>query len=445
MEEKNQNISILESAKIAKQKSYLLASSTLKERNLFLSKLLTLLGNKSDFLISENKKDLQKAKADNLLTSVVKRLELNESKIKTMMDGIRQLILLDDPLGVVQLDRLLDEDLRLTRISVPVGLIGVIFESRPDAFIQIATLAIKSGNCAILKGGKEATHSNLALFSLIKETAIECDKELGKDIFKETIVLAQNREQINSLLALDDVIDLMIPRGSNELVKYIKEHTKIPVLGHADGICHFYIDKEVNIDEAVKLCLDAKTQYPAVCNAIETILVHKEVAAVFLPKLKKAFCEDNPNCFVEIRGDKECCLIIDVNKASEEDWHTEYGDLIVSIKVVSSITEAVNHINHYGSHHSDGIASTNAESCNYFMENVDSSTVMCNASTRFADGFRYGFGAEVGISTSKIHARGPVGLEGLTIYKYQLVGNGNIVSDYVTGRKKFLHKDIDRP
>lgn len=432
---------IKEKACSAKKKSYSLCASSLQERNLFLEKLLILLKQKASFIIDENKKDLCCAKEQNLSTAMVKRLELSSSKIDTMIASIKQLILLPDPLGVVQIDRLLDNDLRLTRLSVPVGLIGVIFESRPDAFIQIATLAIKSGNCVILKGGKEATFSNNALFSLVQEASQQADKEIGKSIFEGTIVLAQNREEINALLSLDEVIDLMIPRGSNELVRYIKEHTKIPVLGHADGICHFYIDKEVNIDQAITLCVDGKTQYPAVCNALETILVHKDIAPLFLPLLKEAFSKD-PMKVVEIRGDETCCSIIEANKAIDEDWSSEYGDLIVSIKVVNDIDEAITHINRYGSHHTDGIATTNIQSANYFMETVDSSTVTTNASTRFADGFRYGFGAEVGISTSKIHARGPVGLEGLTIYKYRLVGDGNIVSDYVLGKKNFLHKDL---
>jgi glutamate-5-semialdehyde dehydrogenase len=319
----------------------------------------------------------------------------------------------------------------LYKVSVPIGVIGVIFESRPDALIQIASLCLKSGNAVILKGGQEARQTNSELYQAICQ-ALEATDVLSKD----SVQLMETREEINELLKLDEYIDLMIPRGSNQLVRYIKEHTKIPVLGHADGICHLYIDRESDEQMALDVTFDAKCQYPAVCNAIETLLVHEAVAGSFLPRLRERLKE------VELRGDERTRGIISVTPATEEDWATEYNDLILSIKIVSSLPEAVEHINRYGSHHTDGIITGNQAAAEQFMNLVDSASVMWNCSTRFADGFRYGFGAEVGISTNKIHARGPVGLEGLTIYKYKLLGSGQPVAAYAEGKKKFTHKTL---
>ena len=326
----------------------------------------------------------------------------------------------------------LDKGLILEKVSAPIGVIAVIFESRPDALLQISTLCIKSGNAVILKGGSEAERTNKILADTITAAIEKVDAG-----FKDAVQLLFTREQVRKLLQLDYLVDLVIPRGSNELVTSIQASTKIPVMGHAAGICHTYVHSDADIDMAVRLCHDAKCQYPAVCNAMETLLVHKDIAADFLPKMAKSFQEVQ----VELRGDDRTRKHIDAKRATEEDWDTEYNDLIISIKVVSSLDEAVEHINEHGSHHTDAIVTNSAAIAEDFMGRVDSASVMWNASTRFADGYRYGLGAEVGISTNKTHARGPVGLEGLLIYKYRLKGSGHIVADYVgKGANKFTHR-----
>ncbi len=320
----------------------------------------------------------------------------------------------------------------LVRESCPIGVIGVIFESRPDAMVQISTLCLKSGNCAILKGGSEAAKTNKVLFEIIHQAAVAAGMP------ESCMMQAEAREEISELLNCNESVDLLIPRGSNSFVQYIMSNTKIPVMGHADGICHIYADKELDVEKSVKIIVDSKTQYTAVCNAVETLLVHKEAAGELLPVLNKAFQEKN----VEVRGTKEIRDIIDCEEAAEEDFATEYLDLIISVKTVENIEEAIEHINRYGSHHTDCILTEDQAAMQQFMQYVDSAGVYCNCSTRFADGYRYGFGAEVGISTSKLHARGPVGLEGLCTYKYKLFGNGNIVEDYAGGKREFHFKDI---
>ena len=424
-------ISIKEAAISAKEKSYALSSIPIEIRNRVLLQISNKLRNDTPLILSENKKDLDYAIENRLGQALIKRLTLSKDKIEEMAVGLEGLIQLSDPLGKLDMKRELDKGLILYRESVPIGLIGVIFESRPDAFIQIASLCIKSGNSAILKGGSEAINSNKILFELIEAVLNKVDTR-----FEGSIVLAQTRDDIKELLALDDVIDLMIPRGSNALVKYIKENTRIPVLGHADGICHIYVDKTADIDMAVSLIEDSKCQYPAVCNAVETVLLNSEIAQEIAPLLAKKMAS------VELRGDLKVCSIIDIKAATKKDWETEYNDLILSIKIVENVEQAITHINKYGSHHTDCIISNDNNSVDTFFKLVDSSTVMHNSSTRFADGFRYGFGAEVGISTNKIHARGPVGLEGLTIYRYRLVGNGHCVRAYADGKLNFTHKDI---
>lgn len=432
--------SIEKTAFSAKQKSFALGASSIDERNGVLLRLAALLRENQDQIFQENKKDLKRSQEEGLSSVMLKRLELTPAKIAQMAKSVEEVAALADPLGVVQIHRQLDQDLILKRYSVPVGLIGVIFEARPESLIQIASLCLKSGNCAILKGGKEAVNSNQILYQLILQASIQSDQELGKSLFEGTVVLVETRDQINQLLKLDHLIDLMIPRGSNALVQFVKEHTKIPVLGHADGICHYYVDEEVDLEEALLLVADSKTQNPAVCNAIETLLVHQAIAPTFLPLLQKKFSD--PQMPVSLLGDERASTLLSIPLASEEDWATEYDDFILSIKIVDSIDEAVDHINRYGSHHTDAIATTNEKKAAYFISRVNSSSVMHNASTRFADGFRYGFGAEVGISTAKIHARGPVGLEGLTLYQYCLQGKGHCVKDYVDGNKMFHHKDL---
>lgn len=425
-------MTIQEMAKTMKLASPFMSATDVSVRNRALQAVADKILEKKDAIIEANEKDLAKAKEDGIPDSVQKRLRFGDKKINDVVAGIKDLIGLEDPVGKVQLQRELDADLLLTRVSCPIGVIGVIFESRPDAMVQISTLCIKSGNCAILKGGSEALNTNRVVFNIIKEAAVRAGIPEG------ALFQVEAREEINELLSCHEYVDLLIPRGSNSFVQYIMNNTKIPVMGHADGICHIYADKSLDIDQAIKVIVDSKTQYTSVCNATETLLVHKDIANELLPELNKVFKEK----MVEVRGTKEVKDIIDCNDATEEDFATEYLDLIISIKNVNDIDEAIDHINKYGSHHTDCIVTKDAAAAEKFMNLVDSAGVYWNCSTRFADGYRYGFGAEVGISTGKIHARGPVGLEGLCTYKYKLVGHGNIVADYAEGRKQFNFKDI---
>jgi glutamate-5-semialdehyde dehydrogenase len=424
-------MTVLEQAQAAKRASFRLAGASTELKNRALAAIADALDRNRSRILEENRKDQEQARKTGLKDSLFKRLVLTDQKIDQIVESVRDVARLEDPVGKTLLARELDKGLVLRKTTVPIGVIGVIFESRPDVLVQISSLCVKSGNVVILKGGSEALHSNRILFELIRGAA-----EATDPVFKDTLHLVETREQIGELLELDRWIDLMIPRGSNELVRRIQENTKIPVLGHADGICHLYVDREADLDTAVEVAYDAKCQYPAVCNAIETLLVHSGVAEEYLPRLADRLEA------VELRGDERTHGIIGAKTATEEDWSTEYNDLILSIRVVDSLEEAVDHINTYGSHHTDGILTRNETAARRFLSDVDSSSVMWNCSTRFADGFRYGLGAEVGISTGKIHARGPVGLEGLTSTKYILGGSGQIVADYVGGSKRFTHRDL---
>ncbi len=366
---------------------------------------------------------------------LLKRLALDERKITQMADGVRAVAALPDPLGVARMATLLDEELTLRRVTCPLGVVAAVFESRPDALVQIASLCLKSGNAAILKGGREAAHTNRLLSELLRDAASSAG-----EIPPAALQLVEAREDVQALLSRDDAVDLLIPRGSNEFVRYIKEHSSIPVLGHADGVCHLYVDEAAETEMAVRLALDAKTQYPAVCNAIETLLVHEKKAGEFLPLAAGALKEKG----VAIRGcDATRAILQNAGAANEEDWKTEYLDLILSVRVVESLAQAVDHVNRYGSRHTDAIVTSDEAAARTFLSRVDAASVMWNASTRLADGFRYGFGAEVGIATDKIHARGPVGLDGLVTYKYQLEGNGHLVSDYEgADARAFLHRPL---
>lgn len=423
-------MNVKEIAKAMKKDAPQLASTQVEERNKALEMIKASLEEHKEDIFKANKEDLQYADENGVTPAVKKRLKFDENKLHDVIAGIDQLISLNDPLHKILLKRELDQDLVLTRISVPIGVIGVIFEARPDALVQISTLCIKSGNCAILKGGKETANTNKALFTLIKEAAIKAG------LPENCLAQAEAHSEIDELLKCEKDVDLLIPRGSNAFVQYIMNNTKIPVMGHADGICHIYVDKDYDINKLVPIIIDAKTQYTAACNAVETILVNRSVAKEVLPVLKAAF-EDNG---VKMRGTEEVNDIISVEIM--DDFHTEYLDLVVSIKLVDDVKEAIEHINFYGSHHTDAIITENEATAKEFMAMVDSAGVYWNVSTRFADGFRYGFGAEVGISTSKLHARGPVGLEGLITYKYQLVGKGQIVADYASGASSFHFKDL---
>ena len=425
-------MTIQEQAALMKLDSSKMAATTSEKRNSALKAIIAALLSNKEAILAANKKDLDEAGKSHVDVPVLKRLKFNEDKLNDVIRGIEDLISLPDPLGSVQMKRELDSDLLLIRESCPIGVIGVIFEARPDAMIQISTLCIKSGNCAILKGGSETLYTNREIFQTIYQAVID------SGLPKNCIFQAEARSEISELLSCHDSVDLLIPRGSNSFVQYIMNHTKIPVMGHADGICHIYADKDLDVEKAVKIIIDSKTQYTAVCNAAETLLVHKDAAEALLPVLSKAFREKN----VEVRGTAAVQQIISCNNATEEDFKTEYLDFIISVKIVDDLEEAIVHINRYGSHHTDCIITENTATAEKFMQYVDSAGVYQNCSTLFADGYRYGFGAEVGISTGKLHARGPVGLEGLCTYKYKLFGNGNIVADYAEGRKSFHFKDL---
>jgi glutamate-5-semialdehyde dehydrogenase len=426
-------------AQNAKLASYKLASLSEDTKNKALLKIAEYIKNNINIILEENKKDL--SEAEKLLTggvltkSLYDRLKLDEEKINVIIKGIEDVVKLEDPINKVLWGMELDKELELYRISCPIGVIGVIFESRPDVVPQIVSLSIKSANSVILKGGIEAFRTNEILVKLITE-ALKTIPEFPEN----TINLIKTREDVKEMLKMDKYIDLVIPRGSNSLVKYIQENTKISVLGHTEGICHIFIDETADLNKTVKICIDSKIQYPAACNAVETILINRNIAEKLLPELISEFKKAE----VVVKGDELTRRIIqDIEKATEEDWETEYSDKIISIKVVDSINNAINHINHYGSGHTDCIITENTENRDLFMNLVDSAGVYCNVSTRFADGFRYGLGAEVGISTNKTHARGPVGLEGLTIYKYKLYGSGQIVAEY-SGKdaRKYIHRKI---
>ncbi len=391
-------------------------------------------------ILAENKKDMQTAEEKKLPAALMKRLELDELKIKEIIWGVQQVAALDDPIGKILLRRELDHGLILTQVTVPIGVIGAIFESRPDAVVQIAALCIKSGNVVIMKGGSEALHSNIILAKIIADACVSAG------LPRHAVQLIENREEVTEMLTLDSDIDLLIPRGSGQFVKYIMQHTKIPVLGHAQGICHVYVDTDAEIEKATAICFDAKCQYPAACNAMEHLLIHRAIAEKFLPVMATQFLAAG----VELRGDTKTLEILKplkskkIKAATDEDWKTEYSDLILSIKIVAGLSDAIAHINTYGSRHTEAIVTENKEHAKTFMNGVDASSVMWNCSPRFADGFRYGKGAEVGISTGKIHARGPVGLEGLVTYKYKLIGNGHVVKNYVgQSAKKFTHRTLD--
>ena len=409
-------------AQCAKQASKKLAflSTTIKNKAL-LNIAEELENNKTD-IFEANKRDLENAKSllesGEINQSTYNRLKLDENKMRDMIQGVIDVYNLDDPIGKTLLQRSLDTGLILSKISCPIGVLGIIFEARPDVITQISALAIKSSNAVILKGGKEAVETNKAIMFAIKNAL---DKT--EDFPQNAITQVFSRDDVKQMLEMDKYIDLIIPRGGNSLVKFIKENTKIPVLGHADGICHIFVDEYADLEKAKRIIIDAKTQYPSACNSVETLLIHKDFSAKdeLLNALKNANIE----------------LIY-----APESWHIEYSDTILSVKEVESLNDAIEHINEFSSGHTEAIITESRENAQYFLSAIDSAGVYHNASTRFADGFRYGFGAEIGISTNKTHARGPVGLEGLTIYKFTLQGNGDIVKDYVNGKKSFNHKDL---
>ena len=422
-----------EIAKKVKADSFLLMASSNEMRNTCLKNIIENLKKDKEHILAENKRDIENARLENISSSILSRLLFDEHKMDTVIAGINDLIKMPDPIGKITLKRELDEGLVLTRTTTPIGVIGVIFEARPDALVQIASLCIKSGNAAILKGGSEALLTNRALFESIKRAVKD------SNLPEYALVQLEARSDVSELLSCYEYVDLLIPRGSNSFVKYIMDNTNIPVMGHADGICHTYVDEDFDLDKSIRILVDAKTQYPSACNTTETILVHKNAVDKLFPRLNKAFNDAKIKVFAHEN-------IIDkfdnAVPATDNSFHTEYLEKTVNVKTVDDIDEAINHINTYGSHHTDAILTNIDSNADYFMNRVDSANVYKNCSTRFADGFRYGFGAEVGISTGKLHARGPVGLEGLCTYKYKLYGNGDIVADYADGKKEFHFKDL---
>jgi glutamate-5-semialdehyde dehydrogenase len=387
-------------------------------------------------ILEANARDVEEAErmlAEGEYTqALVDRLELSESKLTSIAEMVRSVASQRDPLGRTEAACELDDGLELYRVSVPLGVIGTIFESRPDALVQIAALSLKSGNAVILKGGSEARESNRILYETIREATADMPEGWAQ--------LIEARADVDRLLEMDDAIDLVMPRGSSDFVGYIQDSTKIPVLGHTEGVCHVYVDNDADLEMATEIAYDAKVQYPAVCNAVETLLVHEAVAEDFVPAIATRYDDAD----VEVRGDERTRQLIDATAASPEDWETEYGDLIVAVRVVDSLADAIEHVTTYGSKHTDSIVTEDTESARQFMIGLDSASVFHNASTRFSDGYRYGLGAEVGISTGKTHARGPVGLEGLTTYQYYLEGDGHIVGAYAgEDANPFVHEDFE--
>lgn len=427
---------LIDLVKNAKESTYKLQSLNTEIKNYALLEIAKNIEKRKNEIFEANNKDLENAKEllnnKKISLSMFNRLKLDDNKMIDIISGIKDVIKLEEPINKILTETELDDNLILKKVSCPIGLVAVIFEARPDVISQISSLCIKSSNAVILKGGSEGENTNKIIFEIINQVLSDI-----KEFPKNSVNLVFSREDIKNILSMDKYIDLIIPRGSNDLVQYIKANTNIPVLGHADGICHLYIDESANIENALKICLDSKAQYPSACNSVETILINKNIANEFLKELYSLFKENE----IKINGDEEVKKIL-YDIGIVKDWHKEYGDKEVSLKIVDNVEEAYKHINKYSSHHTDSIISENKENIEKFMTFVDSANVYSNVSTRFSDGFRYGFGAEVGISTNKTHARGPVGLEGLTIYKYKLFGNYQIVDDYVSHKSSFKHKRI---
>ena len=413
-----------------------LANIDAADRDAALAAIADAIRDNTDTILAANERDVEDAEAmlaeGEYTQALVDRLKLGEGKLESIAGMVESVADQSDPLGKTLAARELDEDLELYKLSVPIGVVGTIFESRPDALVQIAALALKSGNSVILKGGSEASESNRVLYETIREATAALPEGWA--------TLIEAHEEVDRLLEMDDMVDLVMPRGSSEFVSYIEDNTQIPVLGHTEGVCHVYVDDEADLEMAADIAFDAKVQYPAVCNAVETLLVNEAVAEAFLPTLVERYREAG----VTLRGDPATREIVDIDPATDADWSTEYGDLELAIKLVSDTVDAVEHINTFGSKHTEAIVTEDSERAELFMTGIDAASVFHNASTRFADGYRYGLGAEVGISTGKIHARGPVGLEGLTTYKYYLEGDGQLVATYAgDDAAPFTHREFD--
>ena len=433
---------LLKQTKSARQAAQSLATTPTEQKDTLLQKLAQAIRQRQATILEENQKDMvvsqQMVRKGELSESAYRRMLLSPSKIEQIATSVEAVAKLDDPVGQVELGTRLDEGLDLYRVSTPIGVILVIFESRPDALVQISSLSLKSGNAVILKGGREVQRTNAALTTIIRETSAFSDLPV------DAVNLVETREEVAQLVQMSEQLDLIIPRGSNALVQHIQEHAQVPVLGHADGICHVFVDADANPEKALNVVVDAKTDYPAVCNAVETLLLHQEHPADSVQNILESLHAAGVELRVCEATRAEFCngLEIPFNDAADADWVTEYTDLILSVKTVPNLETAIQHINSCGSHHTDAIVTEHTGHAQEFMHHVDSAGVFWNASTRFADGFRYGFGAEVGVSTCRTHARGPVGLEGLVIHKYLLYGSGQGAGDYGVGKKEFRHEPL---
>lgn len=417
----------------AREAAWQLASAPLERRNAALEAMIEALWAAKETICAANEADRAQARETGLAAPLLSRLTFDEAKLRQVTEGLRALTALPDPVGETTLAREITPGLNLYRVTCPIGVIGVIFESRPDALVQIASLALKSGNAVLLKGGREALRTNQALCDTLRQAA----ERAG--IPADFAQLMETREDVAAMLKEDTLIDLVIPRGSNAFVRYVMDNSRIPVLGHADGLCHVYVDRAADVGMAVRVAVDSKAQNVAVCNAMETLLVHQEIAARFLPPLQEAMEEHG----VTLLGDEATRAIIPCGEATEEDWRTEYLDYRLSIRVVPSLDAAIDHVNRFGSHHTDCIVTEDDAAAKAFLTRVDSAGVYRNVSTRFADGFVYGFGAEVGIATGKLYARGPMGLDSLTTYKYKLLGTGQLMAEMKRGDRRYTHRALD--
>jgi glutamate-5-semialdehyde dehydrogenase len=431
---------VMEAARRARHAAAELASFSADARHRALLAVARAIEEHAAQILAANARDLDAAgelvAAGTMSDALFRRLRLDESKLRDLLAGIEQVAALPDPVGRITLATELDDGLRLERVTCPIGVIGVVFESRPDVLPQIASLCLKSGNAVLLKGGSEAEHSNRMLARVIQEA------ESSAGVPDGALTLLETREDVAALLGADRDVDLLIPRGSTALVRHMQENTRIPVLGHAEGVCHVYVDRAADLEKALAIVLDAKVQYPAACNAVEALLVHEDVAAEFLPVVIAALRRRS----VEVRCDGRALGLAgtaDVRAATQADWGTEFGDLVLAVRVVESLDAAIRHVNTHGSRHTDAIVTEDPEAAERFVAQVDAAGVFVNVSTRFADGYRYGFGAEVGISTGKLHPRGPVGIDGLVTYKYRLIGDGHVVATYVGPEAKgFRHREL---
>ena len=437
-------INLRQLAEQARSASRKLANLSTARKNEVLLACAEKIRENTERILSANQNDLESADRlriqGKLNDSSIQRLKLNVMKIEQMAKNFENVAVLPDPVGQLQLATRLDAGLDLHRISCPIGVLLVIFESRPEVVVQISALTIKSGNAVILKGGKEASESNACLFGILDQVL-----EKFADLPDGTVSLLQSREAVSEIVQQNDCLNLIIPRGSNALVQHIQQHSRVPVLAHADGICHVYWDQSASFGKAMEIIIDAKTEYPAVCNAMETLLIHDQIPESeirqILTNLQEAGVELRVCSLIMKKFGSELNGLIQV---SEQDWATEYTDLILSVRLLSSLDEAIGHINKFGSGHTDAIITEERTIAEQFMDQVDAANVFWNASTRFADGFRYGFGAEVGISTCRTHARGPVGLDGLVIYKYKLYGSGQGVARYHEGGRQYIHQPLSR-